>query len=562
MDISQVSSVLWDYIFVGGGLAASVVAHRLSQFNSSLKILLVEAGPNANDRTDIVWFNSTNLVGGDFDWKDRTVKQSHLDGRVLDLPSGKALGGGTVINLAGWFRGDKTDYDLWGSVTSDPRWSYDGLLPYMRKSEKLFNDTLHPDQHGHNGPMVIQTAASTNRTFPLREHALQSWAALGIKPLPDLNSNWYHRLGVGDLQENRNKGKRQIASVVYPLDGVTVLTDTLVEKVLIEKTAAHEGSEESTVAAGILLASGTEIRGKEIIVAAGAIRTPQILMLSGIGPADELKKFGIPILVENPDVGKNLADHALFYHAWKVKDPAAGWAYGSPNPIFKEPQYGWGLLFDLVVCSDVDKNGLAAAIAEDEGAVPDPSTHPLLAKERVFFEHLFMYTGAADGSLVTIGAMTMLPTARGSVTLASADIEDTPLIDPNYLGTAVDRYVIREAVKEEVKFAGSDATILGREILDGEVGAPGFDDVLTTESTDEYIDARIRAGLGVSQHPMGTAAMGKVVDNNLKVKGVKNLRVVDASVFPVVITGHLQVAVYALAEQAAEIIYSECSKIT
>ncbi|KAI1483055.1 putative GMC oxidoreductase [Daldinia eschscholtzii] len=558
MDISQVSNVFWDYIFVGGGLAASVVSHRLSQFNSSLKILLVEAGPNANDRADIVWPNSTNLIGGDFDWKDRSVEQSHVDGRIIDLPSGKALGGGTVINTAGWLRGDKTDYDLWGSVADDPRWSYDGLLPYMRKSEKLFNDTLHPDQHGHDGPMVIQTSLSTNRTFPLREYALQSWAELGINPLPDFDSNWIHRLGVGDLQENRNQGKRQIASVVYPLDGVTVLTDTLVEKVLIEKKAEHEDS----VASGIRLASGTEIRGKEIILAAGAIRTPQVLMLSGVGPADELKKFGIPVLVENPDVGQHLADHALFFHAWKVKDPAAGWTYGSPNPIFQEPQYGWGQPFDLIVCSDVDKKGLAAAIAEDEGATPDPSTHPLLAKERVFFEHLFMYTGATDGSLVTIGAITMLPTARGSVTLASADIKDQPLIDPNYLGTAVDRYVIREAIKAEVKFAGSDATVVGREILDGEVGAPGFDGVLTTESTDEYIDARIRAGLGTSEHPMGTTAMGKVVDNDLKVKGVKNLRVVDAGVFPVVITGHLQVAVYALAEQAAEIIYAEHSKAT
>ncbi|KAF3058402.1 Oxygen-dependent choline dehydrogenase [Daldinia childiae] len=539
MDSSQVSSIFWDYIFVGGGLAASVVAHRLYQFDSCLKILLVEAGPNANNRSDIVWVNSTNLIGGDFDWKDHSVKQSHVDGRSIDLPSGKALGGGTVINTGGWLRGDKIDYDIWGSLINDARWSYEGQLPFMR-----------------SGPVSIQTAASTGRKFPLREYTLRSWAELGVKPLPELDANWYNRVGVGDLQENRKDGRRQIASVVYPLDGVTVLTDTLVEKVLIENPTKHEGS----IAVGIRLATGTEIRGRETIVAAGAMRTPQVLMLSGIGPAAELGKFGIPVLVDNPDVGQNLADHALFFHTWKVKDPKAGWAIGSPNPLFKEPQYGWGQPFDLIVSCDVEKKGLAAAIAEDEGAIPDPATHPLLANERTFYEHVFMYVGAADGSLVTLGTITMLPTARGSVKLASADIKEAPLIDPNFLGTAVDRYAIRDAVKMQVKFAGSDATIIGREILDGEVGAPGFDSVLTTNSTDEYIDARIRGGLGTSEHPMGTAAMGKVVDNNLKVKGVKNLRVVDASVFPVVITGHLQVAVYALAEQAAEIIHAERSK--
>ncbi|KAI5922272.1 GMC oxidoreductase-domain-containing protein [Camillea tinctor] len=171
-----------------------------------------------------------------------------------------------------------------------------------------------------------------------------------------------------------------------------------------------------------------------------------------------------------------------------------------------------------------------------------------------------MSAGAADGSLVTFGAILMLPTALRSIRLASRDISDPPLIDHNYLGTAIDRHIAREAVKTQIKYAGSDATIIGREILDGEASAPGFERSLSVNSTDKYIDARIRASLGTSYHPMGTVAMGKVVDNDLKVKGVCNLRVVDTSVFPVVLTGHLQVAAYALAEQAAEIIYSNRSR--
>ncbi|KAI1211224.1 putative GMC oxidoreductase [Annulohypoxylon truncatum] len=552
----QISSIFWDYMFVGGGLAASVVSHRLHQFDPSLKILVVEAGPDASNRSDIIWPNSTNLIGGDFDWKDNSVNQLHLDGRSINLPNGKALGGGTVINGGGWLRGDKYDYDLWGSLTNDARWSYDGQLPYMRKTETFWNNTTNPDQHGHNGPVLIQSATSTDRAFPLRDYALRSWAEVGIDPLLGLDANAGNPLGVGELNENKEEGRREIASSIYPLDGITVLTNTLVEKVLVEKTD-HAEDGNGAVAVGIRLACNTEIRGREIIVAAGAVRTPQVLMLSGVGPAGELTKHGIPTLVDHPDVGQNLADHGLFFHAWKVKDPSAGWAVGSPNPLFSQPQYGLGFPFDLIVSSDVRKEGLAAAIAEDEGAVPDPSSHPLLADKRTFVEHVFMYAGAADGSLVTFGAIMLLPTARGSVKLASADIREAPLIDPNFLGTAVDRYVAREAIKTQIKFAGSDATVIGREILNGEAGAAGFDEVLSTNSTDEYIDARIRAGFGTSFHPMGTAAMGKVVDSKLRVKGVRGLRVVDASVFPVAITGHLQVATYALAEQAAEIIYAD-----
>ncbi|RYP46409.1 hypothetical protein DL768_007376 [Monosporascus sp. mg162] len=552
MDISEISVTLWDYIFVGGGLCASVVAHRLLEFDTKLKILVVEAGPNANDRPDIVWPNSTNLIGGDFDWKYKTVKQPNLDNRSIDLPSGKALGGGTVINFGGWIRGDKFDYDLWGSTVNDSRWSYDGLLPFMRKSESFWSEVINRDQHGLDGPLPIQSVISTNREFPLRDRALRAWAELGVEALPGLDGNAGNPLGVGDRQENRNCGRREIAAVVYPLKGVTVLTDTLVEKLLIEKSPHDTGLS----AVGIKLADGVEVRGRETILSAGAIRSPQVLMLSGIGPAEELAKFDIPVLLDKPGVGRNLSDHGLIYHAWKVKDPSAGWALGSSNPLFNKPQYGYGMPGDFIVSTDVPKNGLIAAIAEDEGATPDSATHPLLANKRTFTEHILLYVGAPDGSLVTSVLITMLPTSRGSVKLSSADIRDPPLIDPNYLGTAVDRYVAREGLKLQVKYLGSDATVIGREVLDGEAGAPGFDEVLSVDSTDEYIDARLRAAMSTSYHPMGTVAMGAVVDTDLKVKGVQDLRVVDASVFPVPITGHLQVAAFAMAEQAARIIYA------
>ncbi|KAI8965842.1 putative GMC oxidoreductase [Daldinia sp. FL1419] len=551
MDLSEIKKTEWDYIFVGGGLSASVVSHRLLEFDPKLKILVVEAGPNANDRADIVWPNSTNLMGGDFDWKYKTVKQTHLNDRKIDWASGKALGGGTTINNNGWIRGDKFDYDLWGTQVNDSRWSYDGQLPFMKKSENFQGEDVDTQHRGVSGPSFIQSVISTKRQWPLRDHVLKSWAELGIEALPGLDANAGNPVGVGDLQENKENGRREIASAVYPLEGITVLTETLVQKVLTGKTA------EEISAVGIELENGVEIYGREVILSAGAARTPQILMLSGIGPSEELNKFNIFVVLDQPEVGKNLADHTIFHHAWKVKNPADGWALGSNNPLFAKPQYGWGCPMDFLATADVPKEGLIAAITEDEGVPPDPSTHPLLNKKRAFVENIFMYAGAPDGSLVSMALIMLLTTSRGSVTLASGDIKDHPVIDPNYLSTAVDRYAIREGLKMQIKFAGSDTTIVGREILDGEKGAPGFDKVLSTDSTDEYLDARLRTGVSTSFHPMGTAAMGAVVDTDLKVKGVKNLRVVDTSVFPVVITGHLQVATFALAEQAAEIIYAD-----
>ncbi|KAI1323056.1 alcohol oxidase [Xylariaceae sp. FL0255] len=541
----------WDYIFVGGGLSASVVAHGLNERDRDLKILVVEAGPDANNDDSIVWPNSTNLIGGNFDWKYKTVAQSNLDEREVSYPAGKALGGGTVINQSGWVRGDKFDFDLWGSTVGDPRWSYDGMLPYMTMSEKFWSNSINTAEHGQYGPASIQSETSTNRTFPMREFTQQSWNDLGVETLPSLDANAGNPIGIGELQENKMKGRRQIAAAIYSLRHVTVFTNTTVEKILIEPTP------DGLAAVGIRLDTGAEIHGREVILSAGAIRSPQILMLSGIGPADHLKKFNIPVLLDQPAVGENLADHGLFIHSWKLKDPSAGWCIGSANPLFEQPQYAWGAPADFLVSSDVPKDGLAAAIAADEGTTPS-ATHPLLLR-RTFAEHVFMYAGAADGSLVTFALLSLLTTSRGSITLASASIKDAPHIDPNFLGTAVDRYVAREGLKLQLRFAGSNDTVVGRDIIDDEVGAPGFDTVLSSTSTDAEADARLRAGLGTGYHPMGSLAMGAVVDTDLRVKGVRNLRVVDASIFPVVITGHLQVATYAMAEQAAAIIYDDRS---
>lgn len=214
---------------------------------------------------------------------------------------------------------------------------------------------------------------------------------------------------------------------------------------------------------------------------------------AGIGPADELSALGIPVKLDAPEVGNNYADHFLTPSAWNVKNPEDGWAVGSANFPTAE-RYGWGASTDFLVCATVPKEGLAKAIEEDEGVAPGPD-HPLLAKDRTFMEHSFLYSGSTNGSTVSIFGIFILPTSRGSVKLASANITDSPLIDPNYLSTAVDRYIVREGVRQEVRFASSNETVLGREVLDGGVIPTGFDEPFTVNSTDDYIDARVRAAM-------------------------------------------------------------------
>ncbi|KAH7367926.1 hypothetical protein B0T11DRAFT_304877 [Plectosphaerella cucumerina] len=538
--------VLWDYIVVGGGLAGSVISNRLREQTPRSRILVIEGGINANDREDIVWVNSTNGQGGDFDWSYQSVPQVNLDNRVIPSNSGKGLGGGTLINGAFWVRGHTIEYDQWASLVGDNRWSYEGQLPYMRKTEAFFTNDTDLEQRGLDGNVKIQGMTEKGRKFPMRQPLLDSWAALGISPVTDLDGNRGEPIGIAEAQESRNNGRRQPTSLVYPLDGVTVLTETLVAKVITGRDTKGE-----LVARGVKLANGTEIHAGETILTAGAYRTPQILMLSGIGPRDTLQKHGIEVVLDQPSVGKNLRDHPLIPTFWQIKNPSEGWARESGHPLWDGPQYDLGLDIDFITTLSLPKEGLARAIEEDEGVKPDPVTHPLLSQERAHVSHTVQYSGvSADGSVIMALTLLLATQATGEVTISTADIKEPPVINANFLGTAVDRYAMRESIRHDLELLTSNKTVVGREIVAGEANPSP----LSVTSSDEEIDARIRQSTVGCFHPMGTASMGKVVDSDLRVKGVKHLRIADTSVFPVAIAANLQVATYALAEQAAEII--------
>ncbi|OJJ59612.1 hypothetical protein ASPSYDRAFT_149612 [Aspergillus sydowii CBS 593.65] len=555
-----------DYIIIGGGLAGSTLAGRLSSLASPesdpARILIIEAGSNVAGHpltnTPLACFSAHF---SSLDWAYTTVPQAHLGNRECYNGAGKALGGGSAVNYGTWTRGSAADYNEWARIVGDKAWRYDGLLPHFKRMECC---CIHGDRegvvdtgaHGFDGPIhnVSVSRSSEERVYPLREPLRKAWARLGVKEIPDANAG--SPSGLSELVENWRDGKRQIASEAFGISeksDVTIMTETMVQKVLIE-----ENERGKKVARGVQILGGQIFHAaKEVIISAGAYRTPQVLMLSGIGPHNELAKHGIDTVLDAPQVGRNFHDHFAFVQWWKLRHPEKGLSMGTP--LWNNPAYGFGIPCDWVATVKAPHDDLVMAFSQD--GQTEVEKYHYLAPDACHAETLIAYapSGALlsgvdipmDGTHIASMVLGMATTSRGCITLASAEATTPPLIDPNYYATEFDRAVLRAGVRQV-------ATLLldtpeGQEIVEAEAPRPGFEP-LGLDPADDEIDARVKEGGNSFYHAAGSAAMGKVVDTELRVKGVEGLRIVDASVLPLPVTAHYQALVYAIADKAADLI--------
>ncbi len=529
----------FDYIIVGAGTAGCVLANRLSAA-SDVRVLLIEAG----GRDDWIWVHIPAgylfCIGNPrTDWCYRTEPCEGLNGRSILYPRGKLLGGCSSINAMLYLRGQQGDYDEWARLTGDPAWSWDRVLPVFRRSEDHWRGGS--DFHGEGGEWRVE---AQRLGWEILEAFQTAAEEQGIPRTTDFNRG--DNFGSGKFEVNQKRGVRWSAAKAFlrpamKRSNLTVLTDSLVQRLRLEGRRVT-GVE--------LVRNGHELFAEarlEMVLCAGAIGSPQILQLSGIGSGSLLQSLGIPVLHDLPGVGENLQDHLQLRMAFRVKNAltmnrlAGSWLGKAKMGV----EY---LLFRRGPLTMAPSQVGAFARSSPDRAAPNIEYHVQPLSLDRFGEPLHRFPA------ITASVCNLDPTSRGSVRITSPDPRAAPAIQPNYLATEEDRQVAVESLRLTRRIMKANA--LERYGPDEFMPGPGF------ESDEDLIKAAGDIGTTIF-HPVGTCKMGRpedpsaVVDSRLRVLGLQGLRVVDASIMPTITSGNTNSPTVMIAERGAEMILAE-----
>ncbi|MGF1455909.1 MAG: choline dehydrogenase [Alphaproteobacteria bacterium] len=523
----------YDTIIIGAGSAGCVLAARLSE-DPDHQVLLLEAGPRDNSMVVHMPAGVGSLLKskGPHNWGFETEGQRHLDGRRLYWPRGKGLGGSSSINGMIYIRGHARDYDMWRQQGLDG-WGFADVLPYFKRSETY--EGGGSDFHGADGPQYVSTHRSPN---PLFRAFVQAGLQAGYPPTDDFNGAQQEGFGRYDFTIKDGRRWSTASGYLKPAmdrPNLTVMTGAQVTRVLFDGRKAI----------GVELAHGDRLETiharSEVALCGGVLASPQMLMLSGVGPADYLRRFDLPVIADLQGVGENLQDHLDCQVMVESTQPITLFEYSKPVK-----QIATGLNYLFFGQGPGRTQGLESGAfvkSRPDLEIPDLQIHFIIA---LVFSHARI---KADRHGFMAHVCQLRPESRGYVRLKSADPAADPLIQPNYLATEEDRRALREGVKilREVFAQKAFDPYRGPEIWPG-----------ATVQSDADIDAFIRRTAETIYHPIGTCKMGTdndamaVVDNHGRVRGVEGLRVVDASIMPTLVGGNTNAPTIMMAEKIAD----------
>ena len=516
----------YDFIIVGGGSAGAVLAARLSE-NPGARVLLLEAGGRDNHPFFHLPAGFAKMTKGIGSWGWHTVPQRHMKDMVIRYTQAKVIGGGSSINAQIYTRGNALDYDEWRQMGCTG-WGYEDVLPYFRKAED--NDTYDNRYHGKGGPLGV---SQPRAPLPICDAYFAAAGQIGIPRNLDMTGEVQD--GVGFYQLTQKHFRRSSTAVAYlrPARGranLEVRTGAQVLRIMVENGRA----------VGVQLADGA-VRGAEVILSAGAIGSPRLLQLSGIGPADHLREVGVPVVFDQPGVGANLQDHLDLFVIAECTGPHTYDRFAKPHLSALA-----GLQYLLT-----RRGPVASSLFETGGFwYADPA-----ARSPDIQLHLGLGSGIEAGVTampqggVTLNSAYLRPRSRGTVRLASSDPEAAPLIDPNYWADPYDREMSIRGLKLAREIMAQEA--LKPFVLAERLPGP---QVQTDEDYFNYACAHAKT----DHHPAGTCRMGAdagaVVDPALRFNGIAGLRVVDASIMPSLISSNTNAAAIMIAEKAADMI--------